>query len=66
VPPCFDVYVWVRTNDMAAVLSRFIDQYVNGEDPGDPVSMRSSTVSRCTWERRHTRQPSSPSPRRVT
>ncbi|HEY0690935.1 MAG TPA: hypothetical protein VGD71_18095, partial [Kribbella sp.] len=32
----FDVYVWVRTNDLAAVLSRFIDRYVDGEDPGDP------------------------------
>ena len=36
MPPCFDVYVWVRTNDMADVLSRFIDRYVNGEDPGNP------------------------------
>ena len=36
MPPTFDVYVLVRTDDRAAVLARFIDQYVDAEDPGDP------------------------------
>jgi hypothetical protein len=36
MPPCFDVYVWVRTGDRPAVLSRFIDQYVDVGNPGDP------------------------------
>jgi hypothetical protein len=36
VPPCVDVYVWVRTNERAAVLSRFVDRYVSVQDPGDP------------------------------
>lgn len=31
-----DVYVWVRTNDRPAVLSRFIDRYVNATHPGEP------------------------------
>jgi hypothetical protein len=36
VPPCFDVYVWVQGDDRAGVLSRFIDRYVDVQDPGDP------------------------------
>jgi hypothetical protein len=36
VPPCFDVYVWVRSGDRAGVLSRFIDRYVDAQDPGEP------------------------------
>ena len=36
MPPCFDVYVWVRTDDRSGVLSRFIDRYVDTERPGDP------------------------------
>lgn len=31
-----DVYVWVRSNDRPAVLSRFIDRYVDATHPGDP------------------------------
>jgi len=36
VPPCFDVYTWIRTDDRPAILSRFIERYVNRSDPGDP------------------------------
>lgn len=36
MPPCFDVYVWVRTGDRPAVLSQFIDRYVDAEHPGEP------------------------------
>lgn len=36
VPPCMDAYVWVRTDDRPAVLSRFIDRYVDATHPGDP------------------------------
>jgi len=36
VPPCFDVYVWVRTDDRPGVLSRFIDRYVDADRPGEP------------------------------
>jgi hypothetical protein len=36
VPPCFDVYVWVEAADQAEVLSRFIDRYVDDDDPDDP------------------------------
>jgi hypothetical protein len=36
VPPTFDSYVWVTRGDRAAVLSRFIDRYVDPERPGDP------------------------------
>jgi hypothetical protein len=36
VPPCFDVYVLVRSDDRPSVLSRFIDKYVDTQDPGDP------------------------------
>ncbi len=36
VPPCFDVYVWIQAEDRAGVLSRFIDRYVDVQDPGDP------------------------------
>jgi hypothetical protein len=36
VPPCFDVYVWVRSADRSASLSRFVDRYVDRADPGDP------------------------------
>ena len=31
-----DIYVWVRTSDRPAVLSRFIDRYVDATQPGDP------------------------------
>jgi hypothetical protein len=36
VPPCFDVYVWVTTDDRPATLSRFVDRYVDRANPGDP------------------------------
>jgi hypothetical protein len=36
VPPCFDVYVWVRSDDRQALLSRFIDRYVDRAHPGEP------------------------------
>lgn len=36
VPPCFDVYVWVRSDDRAAALSHFVDRYVDRANPGDP------------------------------
>jgi hypothetical protein len=36
VPPCFDVYVWVRSADRPATLARFVDRYVDRADPGDP------------------------------
>jgi hypothetical protein len=36
VPPCFDVYVWVRSDDRRAVLARFVDRHVDRANPGDP------------------------------
>jgi hypothetical protein len=36
VPPCFDVYVWIRSDDRPTTLSRFVDQYVDRSNPGDP------------------------------
>ncbi|MEV7396382.1 hypothetical protein [Aeromicrobium sp. NPDC092404] len=36
MPPNFDLYVFVRTADKPAVLERFIDEYVDEDDPGDP------------------------------
>lgn len=36
VPPCFDVYIWVRSGDRPGTLARFIDQYVDRSNPGDP------------------------------
>lgn len=36
MPPCFDAYVWIRPDDRAALLSRFIEGYVDRADPGDP------------------------------
>lgn len=36
VPPCFDVYAWIRSDDRPATLSRFVDRYVDRSDPGDP------------------------------
>ena len=36
VPPCFDVYVWIQQDARAGVLSRFIDRYVDVQNPGDP------------------------------
>ncbi|WP_410578332.1 hypothetical protein [Amycolatopsis sp. lyj-108] len=36
VPPVFDVYVWVEPGDRDGSLSRFIDRYVDVEQPGDP------------------------------
>jgi hypothetical protein len=36
MPPTFDVYVWVNASDQVAALSRFIDRYVDAEQPGDP------------------------------
>ena len=36
VPPCFDVYVWVRSGDRRATLSRFVNRYVDLSHPGDP------------------------------
>lgn len=36
VPPCFDVYVWVKTADRSATLARFVDRYVDRANPGDP------------------------------
>ncbi|MEV0144677.1 MULTISPECIES: hypothetical protein [unclassified Nonomuraea] len=34
MPPCLDVYVWIPERD-SELLGRFIDSYVNVEDPGD-------------------------------
>lgn len=34
--PCFDVYTWIRTADRPAILSRFVERYVDRSDPGDP------------------------------
>ncbi|MET7459315.1 hypothetical protein [Nonomuraea sp. NPDC005501] len=34
MPPCLDVYVWVPERN-PEVLGRFIDSYVNVDDPGD-------------------------------
>ena len=36
MPPTFDVYVWVDSADPVDVLSRFIDRYVDVDQPGDP------------------------------
>lgn len=36
MPPCFDVYVWIRAADRASTLAAFIDRYVDTENPGDP------------------------------
>ncbi|WP_327147379.1 hypothetical protein [Nocardia sp. NBC_01329] len=36
MPPCLDVYVRVHPSDRAAMLSRFINRYVDTENPGDP------------------------------
>lgn len=36
MPPCIDVYVWIRTGDRASALATFIDRYVDTDDPGDP------------------------------
>ncbi|WP_153029690.1 hypothetical protein [Amycolatopsis sp. YIM 10] len=36
VPPAIDVYVWVEPGDVDGSLSRFIDRYVDVEQPGDP------------------------------
>lgn len=36
VPPCFDVYVWVKSADRPATLARFIDHFVDLAHPGDP------------------------------
>lgn len=35
VPPCLDVYVWIRTDDRATILKRFVDRYVDCANPGD-------------------------------
>jgi hypothetical protein len=34
--PYFDVYVWVRDGDRRSVIARFIERYVDTDDPGDP------------------------------
>ena len=36
VSPCFDVYVWIRSDDRPAMLFRFVEQYVDRSNPGDP------------------------------
>ncbi|WP_193610215.1 hypothetical protein [Nocardioides lijunqiniae] len=36
MPPCFDVYTWVRTDDRPAILSRFVERYVDRANAGDP------------------------------
>jgi hypothetical protein len=36
VPPCFDVYIWVRADDRRAALSRFVARHVDVSNPGDP------------------------------
>jgi hypothetical protein len=36
MPPTFDVYVWVDSRDQVDVLARFIDRYVDIDQPGDP------------------------------
>lgn len=35
MPPCYDVYVWIRAADRASALATFIDRYVD-PDPGEP------------------------------
>ena len=32
---CFDVYVWIPAADRGAGLARFMDRYVDTDDPGD-------------------------------
>jgi hypothetical protein len=34
--PCFDVYVWIRIDDGSEVLARFIDRYVDADQPREP------------------------------
>ncbi|MFE7799347.1 hypothetical protein [Nocardia sp. NPDC057440] len=36
MPFCLDVYIRAQPSDRSAVLSRFINRYVDTEDPGDP------------------------------
>jgi hypothetical protein len=36
VPPCFDVYVWIGSDDRPGTLARFVDRYVDRSNPGDP------------------------------
>lgn len=36
MPPCFDVYVWVRSQDHERALATFIEHYVDTDNPGDP------------------------------
>ncbi|QSR30079.1 hypothetical protein CFI00_06030 [Nocardioides sp. S5] len=36
MPPCFDVFAWIRAGDRPAILARFVERYVDRSDPGDP------------------------------
>lgn len=36
MPPCFDVYTWIRIDDRPSILSRFVERYVDRANPGDP------------------------------
>ena len=36
MPPVFDVYVWVGPDGCPATLARFVDEYVDSTNPGDP------------------------------
>lgn len=36
VPPCFDVYIWVEPDERASTLSRFVADYVDSANPGEP------------------------------
>ena len=36
MPPCFDVYTWIRTANRPALLTRFVERYVDRSEPGDP------------------------------
>jgi len=36
VPPCFDVYVWIRAAHRVSALAAFVHRYVDTDNPGDP------------------------------
>lgn len=36
MPPCFDVYVWIRGDERSEVLRRFIDRYVSVDQACEP------------------------------
>jgi hypothetical protein len=41
MPPTFDVYARVDSPDAVDVLARFVDRYVDIDQPGDPRLARS-------------------------